>query len=338
MTDITIEKLFDTSQTKKSSNKIIDKYNSYNNPLKEDNLEKDSLINTIKRETLDFDFEKKCSVTNFKLNIYCCLICGKYLQGINKSTIAYKHSIEKEHYLFICLETQTIYKLPEVEEINDPILDDIKYNLKPTYTTDDILKYDEQLEESYSLEGKRFLPGCIGINNIKNTDYLSVVFQSLVRIKKFRNFCLLFDEKCIKNKDKSKFELLVKVTELIKKMFNPKNFKDHVNPHEVMQSVVNVSNSMFKIVDRSDPIIFLSWILNYMSKAIKRLNNNLNIKEKNENEETDHIIKENLEGEVLVEVFTEVKNNKDKLQLTGLSNVVEIEGVSYLYTSTKKNF
>lgn len=35
-------------------------------------------ISTIKRHLLDFDFEKLCSISLANLNVYACLICGKY--------------------------------------------------------------------------------------------------------------------------------------------------------------------------------------------------------------------------------------------------------------------
>jgi U4/U6.U5 tri-snRNP-associated protein 2 len=30
---------------------------------------------------LDFDFEKLCSISLSNLNVYACLVCGKYFQG-----------------------------------------------------------------------------------------------------------------------------------------------------------------------------------------------------------------------------------------------------------------
>ena len=32
--------------------------------------------------SLDFDFEKLCCVSLTNLNVYVCLVCGKYFQGI----------------------------------------------------------------------------------------------------------------------------------------------------------------------------------------------------------------------------------------------------------------
>lgn len=35
-------------------------------------------LGTIKKHMLDFDFEKLCSISLSNLNVYACLICGKY--------------------------------------------------------------------------------------------------------------------------------------------------------------------------------------------------------------------------------------------------------------------
>lgn len=59
---------------------------------KEDRM-KCPYLDTVNRQLLDFDMEKVCSVTLSNLNVYCCLICGKYFQGRGKSTPAYTHSV-----------------------------------------------------------------------------------------------------------------------------------------------------------------------------------------------------------------------------------------------------
>lgn len=38
-------------------------------------------LDTINRNVLDFDFERVCSVSLSNLNVYACLVCGKYFQG-----------------------------------------------------------------------------------------------------------------------------------------------------------------------------------------------------------------------------------------------------------------
>ena len=37
-------------------------------------------LDTIDRNVLDFDFEKLCSVSLSRVNVYVCLVCGKYFQ------------------------------------------------------------------------------------------------------------------------------------------------------------------------------------------------------------------------------------------------------------------
>ena len=39
-------------------------------------------LDTINRHVLDFDFEKLCSISLSRINVYACLVCGKYFQGI----------------------------------------------------------------------------------------------------------------------------------------------------------------------------------------------------------------------------------------------------------------
>ena len=40
-------------------------------------------LETVDRTMLDFDFEKLCSVSMYNINVYACLTCGKYFQGLN---------------------------------------------------------------------------------------------------------------------------------------------------------------------------------------------------------------------------------------------------------------
>uniref|UniRef100_A0A8C5U5L8 UBP-type domain-containing protein n=1 Tax=Malurus cyaneus samueli TaxID=2593467 RepID=A0A8C5U5L8_9PASS len=38
-------------------------------------------LDTINKSVLDFDFEKLCSISLSHINVYACLVCGKYFQG-----------------------------------------------------------------------------------------------------------------------------------------------------------------------------------------------------------------------------------------------------------------
>lgn len=83
-------------------------------------------IGTIKRHMLDFDFEKLCSISLSNLNVYACLVCGKYYQGRGKNTNAYFHALEQNHHIFINLHDQKVYCLPDNYEVIDSSLNDIK--------------------------------------------------------------------------------------------------------------------------------------------------------------------------------------------------------------------
>ena len=55
-------------------------------PEKKPNADELSLscpyLDTIDRNVLDFDFEKLCSVSLSRVNVYACLVCGKYFQVV----------------------------------------------------------------------------------------------------------------------------------------------------------------------------------------------------------------------------------------------------------------
>lgn len=84
-------------------------------------------------QVLDFDFEKFCSVSLSNLNVYACLVCGKYFQGRGQKSHAYTHSLEAGHHVYINLRTEKVYCLPDGYEINDPSLDDIRHVLNPRF-------------------------------------------------------------------------------------------------------------------------------------------------------------------------------------------------------------
>jgi hypothetical protein len=65
--------------------------------------------------------------------VYACLVCGKYFQGRGLKSHAYTHSLEAGHHVFINLQTEKAYCLPDGYEINDPSLEDIRHVLYPRY-------------------------------------------------------------------------------------------------------------------------------------------------------------------------------------------------------------
>lgn len=218
----------------------------------------DLYLDTIDRNVLDFDFEKLCSISLSNINVYACLICGKYFQGRGLKSHAYFHALDEDHHVFINMETQKVYVLPEGYEVKSKSLDDIKYVSDPRYTKREVMELDRQRTDrpkSWTLGGKEYTPGFVGMNNIKENDYLNVVVQALAHVPPLRNYLLLEDFS-------KKSELVKRCSILFRKIWNPRAFKAHVSPHELLQEIALRSNKRFTLTAQSDPVEFLSWFLN----------------------------------------------------------------------------
>lgn len=230
-------------------------------------------LDTINRNVLDFDFEKLCSVSLSKINVYACLVCGKYFQGRGIGTHAFMHSVAVSHLVFLNLSTLKFYCLPDNYEVIDSSLSDITYVLKPTFSRLEIRHMDEGGKLSRAFDGTTYLPGIVGLNNIKANDYCNVILHALSHIAAIRDYFLLEDNYVMKMKEKRAasdplFDLVIRFGELIRKLWNPRNFKAHVSPHEMLQSVVLCSKKRFQITEQEDPINFLSWILNSLHAGL----------------------------------------------------------------------
>lgn len=215
----------------------------------------DLYLDTIDRNVLDFDFEKLCSISLSNMNVYACLVCGKYFQGRGPKSHAYFHSLDEDHHVYINLESQKVYVLPEGYEVKSKALDDIKYVSDPRYSKKEVIEMDRTKRSSWTLGGKEYTPGFVGMNNIKENDYLNVVVQALAHVSPLRNYLLLED--FTKNS-----ELVKRCSILVRKIWNPRAFKSHVSPHELLQEISLRSNKRFTLTAQSDPVDFLSWFLN----------------------------------------------------------------------------
>lgn len=221
-------------------------------------------LDTVNRQVLDFDFEKFCSISLSNLNVYACLVCGKYFQGRGLNSHAYTHSLEAGHHVYINLQTEKVYCLPDGYEINDPSLDDIRHVLNPRFSREQVLHLDENRQWSRALDGSNYLPGMVGLNNIKETDFVNVTIQSLMRVTPLRNFFLIPE-----NYQNSRSPLVHRFGELMRKIWHARNFKGQVSPHEFLQAVMKESNKKFQIGVQSDPVEFMSWLLNTLHAKLK---------------------------------------------------------------------
>ncbi|KAH0568896.1 U4/U6.U5 tri-snRNP-associated protein 2 [Cotesia glomerata] len=227
-------------------------------------------LDTINRQFLDFDFEKLCSVSLSRINVYACLVCGKYFQGRGTNTHAYTHSVAESHHVFLNLHTLKFYCLPDNYEIVDSSLDDIKYVLNPTFGKEQIAQLDTSDKQSRAIDGSMYSPGIVGLNNIKANDYCNVILQALSHVTPLRNYFLReFNYSHVKRPPgDSQYLLVQRFGELMRKLWNSRNFKAHVSPHEMLQAVVLWSKKSFQFTEQGDPIDFLSWFLNALHIAL----------------------------------------------------------------------
>ncbi|KAK4368268.1 hypothetical protein RND71_012060 [Anisodus tanguticus] len=221
-------------------------------------------LDAVNRQVLDFDFEKFCSVSLTNLNVYACLVCGKYYQGRGPKSHAYTHSLEAGHHVFINLQTEKVYCLPDGYEVIDPSLDDIIHVLNPRFTQEQVEQLDKSRQWSRALDGSDYLPGTVGLNNIRETDFVNVTIQSLMRVTPLRNFFLIPE-----NYQHNRSPLVHRFGELTRKIWHARNFKGQVSPHEFLQAVMKASKKRFRIGAQSDPVEFMSWLLNTLHTELR---------------------------------------------------------------------
>ncbi len=220
-------------------------------------------LDTVNRAALDFDFEKVCSVTLQNLNVYACLVCGKFFQGRSEGTPALVHSLEQDHHVFLHLDKKTVHCLPDNYEVHDSSLDDIIYLLDPVFSPQDVRELDTSSSMSLALDGSSFIPGIVGLNDIKLNDSLNCVLLTLAHVRKLRNYFLVPS-----NYAACKSRLVNAFGVFVRKVWNRRNFKPQVSPHEMLQAVSLASKKRFKIGEQADPVHFLGWFLNEMQRDL----------------------------------------------------------------------
>lgn len=221
----------------------------------------DLYLDTINRNVLDFDFEKLCSVTLSNINVYACLVCGKYYQGRGPKSQAYFHALEEGHHVYVNMETKKVYVLPEGYEVKSKSLDDINFVVDPRLTRDEVTRLDKEQKTAWDLSGRKYIPGFVGMNNIKANDYFNVIIHALAHVVPLRNFFMLEDIS-------SRPQLAQRFGILVRKIWNPRAFKAHVSPHELLQEIALRSSKRFTLTAQSDPVEFLSWFLNNLHLSL----------------------------------------------------------------------
>lgn len=116
------------------------------------------------------------------------------------------------------------------------------------------------LKTSYDLTQNPYIPGFIGLNNIKKNDHMNVIIHALLHVPPLRDYLLLGS---FKGKET---ELVKRFAALAKKLWNPRLFKSQVSPHEFIQEVGRESAGKFTLERQGDPAEFLGWLLNTLHR------------------------------------------------------------------------
>ncbi|KAJ9108774.1 hypothetical protein QFC21_000094 [Naganishia friedmannii] len=239
---------------------------------------KDMYLDAISRSNLDFDFERVCSKSLANINVYCCLVCGKYFQGRGRGSYAYRHAVGENHRVWLNLETEKFYVLPEGYLVSDPSLQDIIHVLNPKYEPSTLPKLSLlPSQPSYTLADQPYYPGYIGLNNIRANDYLNVIIHLVLHVPPLRNF--LLDPRTPQLQETARpTELVKRLSTLAKRVWNPRLFKAQASPHEFLQEVSKRSEGKYTMTKQGDPVAFLGWLLNTLHKDLggtKKSNSNI---------------------------------------------------------------
>lgn len=221
-------------------------------------------LDTVARSLLDFDMPKLCSVTLSPQHVYACLVCGKYFEGRGRHTHAFTHSVDAGHHVFINVESGRVYCLPEGYEVLDASLDDVKFALHPRYSKEQIAALDDDHRLATDVLGATYLPGFVGLNNLKHTDYVNVVVMALSHVHELRNYFL-----DATNYAACPSPLVARFGELVRKLWSPAAFKATVSPIEFLTEVSLASKRRFGQVGvPTDAHEFLAWLLHALHEEL----------------------------------------------------------------------
>ena len=92
--------------------------------------------------------------------------------------------------MFVHLHEVRAFCLPDGYEILDSSLDDVKKCLAPTFSKQEIMNLNGNSSLARDVYGVNYLPGFVGLNNLKNTDFVNVVLHALSHVTPVRDYFL----------------------------------------------------------------------------------------------------------------------------------------------------
>lgn len=146
-------------------------------------------------------------------------------------------------------------------------MEDIRFLLAPTFNQLQLQTLQLGSTLSYDLQKTEYLPGFIGLQNIKFNSHMNVILQALLHVLPLRDYFINASQKGV-FEEQGRSELVKRLGMLYRKYWNPRNFKAQVSPHEFLQEVSAASAKKFRITEAGDPLDFLNWLLNALHRDL----------------------------------------------------------------------
>ena len=70
-----------------------------------------------------------------------------------------------------------MFCLPDGYEVLERSLDDVRYVLNPTFTGGEVAGLDRDVSWARTLDGAEYMPGLVGLNDMRANDYANVIIQ-----------------------------------------------------------------------------------------------------------------------------------------------------------------
>ena len=143
---------------------------------------------------------------------------------------------------------------------------DIKRCLKPSFSGDEISSLNNNTVLARDVHGVSYLPGFVGLNNLKCTDYVNVVLHALSHVQPIRDYFLNPQNYAFVSKEKA--PIVHKFGEVMRKLWSKSNFKSVVSPHDFVQEVTVSSGRRFHIGKQAEAVDLMMWLLNELHRGL----------------------------------------------------------------------
>ncbi|CAI9111815.1 OLC1v1012138C1 [Oldenlandia corymbosa var. corymbosa] len=204
---------------------------------------------------------------------------------INNGTRTYVQPVENLKTAFYSYLKNKKNKIKIHRDENEVKTRFLKLKWQDNSNRNDCAVYTMRHMETYQGHSAGWDPGFTGVTNqdqqmlnLLRIKYLAEILssreinsyadkfmeRSLMRVTPLRNFFLVPE-----NYQHCESRLLHRFGELARKIWNPQNFKKHVGPHEFLKAVNEASNERFGTSQQSDPVEFLSWLLNTLHTDLR---------------------------------------------------------------------